>query len=61
VRRNRDASWGTIKRYRSGLVGGFAAVFFVKLPLILLGIVAMAAALLLKSDVTQHTDDRTSP
>ena len=32
----------------SGLVGGLAAAFFVELPLILLGLVAMSAALLLK-------------
>jgi predicted MFS family arabinose efflux permease len=31
----------------SGLVGGLAAAFFVELPLILLGLIAMAAALLL--------------
>jgi hypothetical protein len=44
----------------SGLVGGLAAALFVELPLILLGLLAMTAALLLKSDVSRHTDDRGS-
>jgi hypothetical protein len=44
----------------SGLVGGLAAAVFVELPLILLGLVAMMAAVLLKFDVSQQTDDRTS-
>jgi len=34
----------------SGLVGGLAAALFVELPLILLGILAMTAALLLKQE-----------
>ena len=34
----------------SGLVGGLAAALFVELPLILLGIFAMTAALLLKQE-----------
>ena len=42
----------------SGLVGGLAAAWFVELPLILLGLVAMTAALLLKFGVS--TDDRSS-
>ena len=42
----------------SGLVGGFVAAFFVELPLILLVLLAMAAALLLKVEVSQDGDDR---
>src|SRR6202161_2772353 len=42
----------------SGLVGGLAAALFVPLPLILLGLVAMTAALLLKFGASQQTDDR---
>jgi hypothetical protein len=44
----------------SGLVGGLAAALFVELRLILLGLLAMTAALLLKFEVGQHTDDRSS-
>jgi hypothetical protein len=44
----------------SGLVGGLAAALFVELPLILLGLVAMAAALLLKFEVSRQGDDRSS-
>lgn len=44
----------------SGLVGGLAAALFVELPLILLGFLAMAAALLLKFAVSQHADDEFS-
>jgi hypothetical protein len=44
----------------SGLAGGLAAALFVELPLILLGLFAMAAALLLKFDVSQQGDDRSS-
>jgi MFS family permease len=42
----------------SGLVGGLAAALFVELPLILLGLLAIAAALLLKFGVRRETDDR---
>jgi len=38
----------------SGLVGGLAAALFVELPLILLGLLAMTAALLLKFEVGQQ-------
>jgi MFS family permease len=44
----------------SGLVGGLAAALFVELPLILLGLLAMTAALLLKFQASQGTDDRSS-
>jgi MFS family permease len=44
----------------SGLVGGLAAALFVELPLILLGLVAMAAALLLKFEVSQDTHHSSS-
>jgi MFS family permease len=44
----------------SGLVGGLAAALFVELPLVLLGLVAMAAALLLKFEVSQDTHHSTS-
>ena len=39
----------------SGLVGGLAAALFVELPLILLGLVAMTAALVLKFEASQDT------
>ena len=39
----------------SGLVGGLAAALFVELPLILLGLLAMAAALLMKFGVKKVT------
>jgi hypothetical protein len=42
----------------SGLVGGLAAALFVELPLILLGVLAMTAALLMKFEVSQESDDR---
>ena len=42
----------------SGLVGGLAAALFVELPLILLGLLAMTAALLLKFGASQQSDDR---
>ena len=42
----------------SGLVGGLAAALFVELPLILLGLLAMTAALLLKFEVSP---DRNEP
>jgi len=41
----------------SGLVGGFAAAVFVSLPLILLGLLAMMAALLLALSARQRTDE----
>jgi DHA1 family tetracycline resistance protein-like MFS transporter len=44
----------------SGLVGGLAAALFVELPLILLGLVAMAAALMLKFEVSQDPNDKSS-
>jgi MFS family permease len=44
----------------SGLVGGLAAALFVELPLILLGLLAMTAALSLKFQVSQATADRSS-
>jgi MFS family permease len=44
----------------SGLVGGLAAALFVELPLILLGLLAMTAGLLLKFQVSQATADRSS-
>jgi MFS family permease len=43
----------------SGLAGGLAAAFFVELPLILLGLLAMAAALVLKFSVSQPAQDGT--
>jgi hypothetical protein len=42
----------------SGLVGGLAAALFLALPLILLGLFAMTAALLLKFGASHQTDDR---
>jgi MFS family permease len=44
----------------SGLVGGLAAALFVELPLILSGLLAMVAALLLKFKVSQAGDDRSN-
>jgi len=44
----------------SGLAGGLAAALFVELPLILLGLLAMTAALLLKFEVSQDRDNRSS-
>jgi MFS family permease len=44
----------------SGLVGGLAAALFVELPLILLGFLAMVAALSLKFEGSQHADDRSN-
>ncbi|HTZ59469.1 MAG TPA: MFS transporter [Acidobacteriaceae bacterium] len=41
----------------SGLVGGAAAAVFVELPLILLGILAITAALFLNFGRTSHTDE----
>jgi len=38
----------------SGVVGGLAAALFVELPLILLGLLAMTAALLLKFSPTDR-------
>ena len=39
----------------SGLVGGLAAALFVELPLILLGLIAMTAALVLKFEASKHS------
>ncbi len=44
----------------SGLVGGLAAAFFVELPLILLGVLAMAAALVLKFSAGEPVEDGSS-
>ena len=44
----------------SGLIGGLAAALFVELPLILLGVLAMASALLLKFD-PRYTEQPSSP
>jgi hypothetical protein len=40
----------------SGLIGGLAAAAFVELPLILLGLLAIVAALLLMFDVGHRTE-----
>jgi MFS family permease len=44
----------------SGLIGGLAAALFVELPLILLGLLAMMAALFLAFDTGQPTDEVSS-
>lgn len=41
----------------SGLVGGFAAALFVELPFILLGLLAMAAALFLELNASRDTEE----